>query len=178
MKHFYEDIKGWSQFNDQGELLNMILPLLSGRLNIAEIGVYMGRMTAMWNVELINKGIDYTYFAIDHFLGSEEHEKGIDYFGITVSNLNPIKDNLTIIRNESVKQSSNYPDEFFDIVYLDASHDYDSVKKDIKAWYPKVRKGGILCGDDYISGWPGVVRAVDEFFKPNKIGGQQWWIQK
>ena len=39
-------------------------------------------------------------------------------------------------------------DESFDLVFIDADHKYSSVVDDIKAWWPKVRKGGILCGHD------------------------------
>ena len=181
MEHFYDKIKGWSNETDQGELLKTILKTLNKEeIVIAEIGVYMGRCTAMWNVELINSNIKYTYYAIDHFEGSSEHNKNIDYYSETKKNIETIKENVNLIKNDSLSESKNYPDEFFDVVYIDASHDYDSVKKDIETWYPKVKKGGILCGDDYTSGWAGVIKAVDEFFvnKPIVIGHQQWMVQK
>ena len=76
----------------------------------------------------------------------------------------------------------NYPDEYFDIVYIDASHEYECVKEDIISWLPKVKIGGILCGDDYCVGWPQVVKAVDEILvNVNRAGlnsNQQWWIKK
>lgn len=53
-----------------------------------------------------------------------------------------------------------------DVVYIDADHSYESVRDDIRAWYPKVAVGGALCGHDYHTDgkvWPGVRRAVDEF---------------
>ena len=64
-------------------------------------------------------------------------------------------------------------------MYIDASHEYEYVIEDIKHWLPKVKKGGIICGDDYISGWPGVIQAVNEVFddKVNVVGGQQWWVK-
>jgi predicted O-methyltransferase YrrM len=181
MEHFYDKIQGWSNETDQGELLKEALNILNKKeIVIAEIGVYMGRCTAMWNVELINSGIDYKYYAIDHFEGSSEHDKNIDYYGETQKNIELIKENINLIKNNSLSECKNYPDEFFDIVYIDASHDYESVKKDIESWYPKVKNGGVICGDDYIGGWPGVVKAVDEFFKnkPTVIGLQQWMVQK
>jgi len=180
MKHFYEKIEGWASITEQGKLLETILPLLDNKkLVIAEIGVYQGRGTAMWNVELINKKMDYQYYAIDHFKGSEEHDKTIDYYSITRGNLKPIFENLNIIRNDSLSEAENYIDSFFDIIYIDASHDYESVKKDISAWFPKLKVGGVFCGDDYIVGWDGVIKAVDESFeKITKVGNQQWYVVK
>jgi hypothetical protein len=58
--------------------------------------------------------------------------------------------------------------EYFDWVYIDADHSYASVLQDLKHWYPQVKKGGFLCGDDY--GWSheltdGPKPAVDEFVR-------------
>ena len=49
-----------------------------------------------------------------------------------------------------------------DLVYLDAGHDYESIREDIRAWWPHVAPGGVLAGHDYDSFWPGVIRAVEE----------------
>jgi predicted O-methyltransferase YrrM len=57
-----------------------------------------------------------------------------------------------------------FEDESFDVIYIDADHSYDSVIKDMKLYLPKIKNGGFLCGHDYDSiGWPGVVKAVDEY---------------
>jgi len=50
-----------------------------------------------------------------------------------------------------------------DFVYIDAEHTYDACKADLHAWYPLIRPGGVISGHDY-GGFPGVTRAVDEFF--------------
>jgi hypothetical protein len=66
------------------------------------------------------------------------------------------------------------------MIYIDASHDYISVKEDINLWLPKLKPGGVICGDDYILGWPGVIQAVDEVFGKeniNVVGYQQWWVK-
>lgn len=181
MEHFYQNIDGYSDETDQGKLLKTILKniVVGNKLKIAEIGVYKGRCTAMWNVILINEGIDYDYYAIDHFLGSSEHNKNFDYYEVSLDNLKPIIDKINLIKNDSVSESKNYDDEYFDIVYIDASHEYEYVKEDILSWLPKVKNGGIICGDDYHPVWHGVIKAVDEFFgKINIVGNQQWWIKK
>ena len=60
-------------------------------------------------------------------------------------------------------------DGTLDWVYLDGRHDYDGVREDIEIWLPKIKKGGIIAGHDYahhpdIKQWPGVKKAVNEFF--------------
>jgi len=63
------------------------------------------------------------------------------------------------------------------VQHIDASHDYTNVMADIKAWYPKIKFGGTMSGDDYCSGWQGVVDAVDEYFGAGntKLYGKQYW---
>lgn len=48
-------------------------------------------------------------------------------------------------------------------VYVDAAHDYTSVRDDLVAWYPRLAPGGFIGGHDYNTPWFGVTRAVDEF---------------
>ena len=57
-----------------------------------------------------------------------------------------------IIRDLSVSVATLFADKTLDFVYIDAGHDIKSVTQDLKAWYPKVKEGGILIGDDYFDG--------------------------
>ena len=61
---------------------------------------------------------------------------------------------------------------------LDVSHDYDNVLADIRAWYPKVKSGGILAGDDYQNDFMGVVNAVNESFPGCQIENGSWIVRK
>lgn len=45
-----------------------------------------------------------------------------------------------------------------DLIYLDGAHDTASVYQDIIGWYPHLKEGGIMCGDDWL--WPTVQTAV------------------
>ena len=49
-------------------------------------------------------------------------------------------------------------------LWIDGDHSYEAVINDLYAYYPKLKKFGVLCGDDY--GHPsglGVIQAVQEF---------------
>lgn len=52
----------------------------------------------------------------------------------------------------------------FDVIFIDAQHDYEHCLQDIRLWWPKVRPGGYLCGHDYQHTFPGVMRAVASAF--------------
>jgi len=75
-------------------------------------------------------------------------------------------------REYTVDAAKHFPDNYFDLIYIDADHSYEGCKADIEAWYPKVKKGGFIIGDDYsdyvapVTGVVfGVVKAVTEFSK-------------
>jgi len=68
MEHFFQTIDGWSELHRQGILLETLLKDLNKNelIIIAEIGVYKGRGTAMWNSILLQNGVSYKYYAIDN----------------------------------------------------------------------------------------------------------------
>jgi hypothetical protein len=83
--------------------------------------------------------------------------------------LAPFEGRSTIWRMTSEEAAARTWAQSVDFVYLDARHDYESVKRDLELWYDKVSPGGIIAGDGYIDGdLPegrfGVKSAVDEFF--------------
>ena len=60
-----------------------------------------------------------------------------------------------------------------DLLFVDASHHYEDVRRDLVAWLPKVRSGGVIACHDYNpEGFPGVVRAVSEILlEPDAVVG-------
>jgi hypothetical protein len=70
---------------------------------------------------------------------------------------------VTIHKADSALTANEFPDEYFDWVYIDACHKYDFILADIQAWAPKVKTW--LMGHDFQSEEPygsGVMRAVIE----------------
>ena len=49
-----------------------------------------------------------------------------------------------------------------DLVLVDAGHSYENARADTMTALSLLSPGGIVVWDDYMPGWPGVVRAVDE----------------
>ncbi|QDT40359.1 hypothetical protein Pan241w_04150 [Gimesia alba] len=76
---------------------------------------------------------------------------------------------LEIYRGLSAEIAPHFSDGHFDFIYIDADHTYEGVCQDLELWWPKVRRGGVLSGHDYIlrknpKGLVfGVVPAVHEF---------------
>ena len=84
--------------------------------------------------------------------------------------------NLSIVKLESVKAAEMFEDNYFDVVFVDAGHDYKSICDDIDAWLLKVKKGGVFCGHDYMPDtWQSIIEAVDEKLgKPDEVHGTVW----
>ena len=88
--------------------------------------------------------------------------------------------NSELMRMTSEEAAKIVPDGYLDFVYIDALHDYDSVKQDIKLWLPKIRNGGYIGGHDYgYPPLPDVKKAVDEIFGvPQIIDTEYSWMIK
>lgn len=79
---------------------------------------------------------------------------------VKIERKNPGK--VRILQGDSVAMAAEVKDGSLDFVYLDANHAYEAVLADLKAWLPKIKKGGIMAGHDYNHLY-GVEKAVNEF---------------
>jgi hypothetical protein len=83
---------------------------------------------------------------------------------------------VEVYREYSFNAVKRFSDNFFDLIYIDADHSFEGCLKDINDWYPKIKSGGFLLGDDYriYEGRRpgikfGVIEAVNEFAKKNNL---------
>lgn len=67
---------------------------------------------------------------------------------------------LKILKGLSWEMASEVADQSLDFAFIDADHIEPAVRKDIEAWRPKVKPGGMLLGHDVHL--PSVRRAVDD----------------
>lgn len=159
---------------------------------IAEIGIFKGQTMRNILRSRVSKIIT-EYWAIDQWLAiyhDYEHwddfdQDDWDYFYRNVCKYIPWFPQLKIIKLPSVEAATLFWKGYFDLVFIDASHYYEDVLDDIKAWLPLVRKGGMLCGHDYNPDWntdesSNVKGAVNDFFGEENIikEASTVWIKK
>lgn len=141
---------------------------------IAEIGVYRGYLCKRM-VKYCSNFIS-EYWAIDPWVQMASHynwpTKGKNKLRLweprylSMCKLMRSFPKLHVIRTTSLKAAKLFPEQYFDLVFLDGDHFYEAIIKDIPAWLPLVKQGGLLIGHDYanIEGKTGVKKAVDEIF--------------
>lgn len=191
-------------------------------LQILEIGSWYGASALSWaqGLALHNGGVgnitcldgwepffdrdlhkDDVYVAMESALGSDVA------YNIFLHNIATVPEgiNRQHFRGKSERILPLLGKECFDIIFIDADHTYEPVKKDILLSMPLVKDGGIICGDDLNlqmkdcdaefartnkhldfvrdpkSGrnmHPGVTVAVDEIFGEVSMWGGFWAMQK
>ena len=133
------------------------------KMKMLEIGSYMGESTMMFASSNLFSEIH----CIDPFEGHEQFNLDNNYDWNFVEEQFKINtrffNNINLHKNYSYKIVDKFSDKYFDFIYIDASHRYEDVKRDIECYLPKLKKDGIIAGHDYHkSEWPGVVQAVNE----------------
>ena len=170
-------ITGWMELDE----LLWLARMAKKHKAIVEIGSFLGRSTRALADNTPGKVI-----AVDTFKASFESEPDTQLpndldrskiFEIFMKNMKGIK-NLTPMKMRSVKAAKKLKTQKkkFDMVFIDAGHNYEDVKADIKAWKPLLKPGGLLCGHDYEHPhFPGVTQAVEELLPGHRKGAGRIW---
>lgn len=181
----YESIEGW--FNYAG-FYDLMLAKFDNAVFV-EIGAWKGMSIAYMAESIKNLHKDILFFAIDTFEGSKgdkyiEEDPDLQngtLFEKYLNNIEPLKEFVTTIKGDSHVVHSQFPDESIDFLYIDGDHAYESIKKDILLWYPKIKNGGIISGHDFDNVHTGVEQAVRESFPVVQTWGSNnfvWYYQK
>jgi len=123
-----------------------------------EVGSFLGTGSTAHIGQLLQSRKGSNLFAVDHWLGSYNHQEGLNAYDPILpllydqflSNMIHLKlTNVVIpIRMESVA-AAQYLNELFDFIYIDAEHLEEFVYNDLVAWYPHLKENGVFCGDDW-----------------------------
>lgn len=159
-----------------------------------EVGSAWGKSAVYMMERLHQQNKKIKFYCIDIFTQAEDIDGIIFPFGIGKEYRNKMRDQTLYydfiynthnsfakdfkpipIRTYSDLGSNIFEEETCKAVFIDAAHDYDSVKKDLESWWPKICKGGILAGHDFYgkengrNEENGVALAVKEFLKKNNL---------
>lgn len=180
-----EDLHGWG---GHPEFFESIISSSKPKL-IVEVGTWKGR-SAITMADICKKHkIKAQIVCVDTWLGAAEfwvdHSDEKRYKSLGLKNGYPtvyyqFLSNVVQREHEDVivpfPQASSVAAKFFkqmrlkpDLVYIDASHEYDDVLMDLRLWHDLLAPGGRLFGDDYCDHWHGVKHAVNNFYSRGEI---------
>lgn len=159
------------------------LPSLLKQLGLKGKGVEIGVQTGRYSKKILS-GSDLTLFSVDPWIRfpRQEYRDVSNVFQLqhsyrylkTILRLLKFKTRSVCLRMLSEDAAQLFKPGALDFVYIDAVHTYEGCKKDIELWWPKVKKGGVFAGHDYVNGKfffgnYGVKKAVNEFVKKHKL---------
>jgi hypothetical protein len=148
---------------------------------VAEVGVAHGDFS-----EFLIDLLDPTRFvAIDLFdmekypviwgVPQEVLFKGMTHFNFYRHRFAALGNQVAIVQGPSKECLARLPDEYFDLIYVDAAHDYENVRSDAVLSVQKVKPRGAIVFNDYTMHDPylqadyGVVRAVNELVHSHNL---------
>lgn len=130
---------------------------------MVEVGVDRAEYASLF----LSKWQGFDYWGIDAYQPYPEmnFDRHADYL-MAVSRLQPYARRVKLVKMPSVQAAQLFAPESVDFVYIDGAHDQRSVLIDIKTWWPKLTKQGIMAGHDWSdqAHLVGVKAAVREFF--------------
>ena len=180
--------RDWSQvpgFFNFWPFYNEIALLLKDGDVVAEVGVWLGRSIIHLAQMCQRLGKSVKFIAADSFKGESgqsAHAKTVAKNGGSIrsefeANIKRcgVSDVIEILEGDSSAAAADIPNGSLAFCFIDAAHNYESVKRDIIAWRPKVKSGGILAGHDIQ--WPDVRRAVEELVPAAKKTAATWFLK-
>ena len=169
----------------------LVSHLIKERLKLkrgAEVGIWKGQSTEYLlshhrklKIIAVDPYEFYSHYDTFHDLGQFNTQRKLDgLYEVVVARLRQkFGKRFELIRERSVPAADKIKDGSLDFCFLDANYGYDFVKKDIQAWLPKVRNGGVIIGQNIASNkdGPGCVRrAVVDTLGRYKVKGGRWYV--
>jgi hypothetical protein len=158
--------------------------------SVAEIGVWRGHMSRRLlyrlnlHLVLVDPWGEINTNNDDYYEREFDGQNWDEIKQQAIKNVAWAADRVRVYQGTS-EGASEYFDEKFDVVFIDADHTYEACAKDIGLWWPKVADGGYLGGHDYRTDKEGfgVIEAVNEFAEETGLEvvlgeNYTWFIKK
>jgi hypothetical protein len=166
----WENVPGWFTKYDATAYTNMLERIPDGG-SLIEVGCYVGKSLCSQAEVIKRKGIH--VLAVDLFKGEGVYKDIFalvppdEMFSNFEKNMKAFGLEPTAFRGDSLEAAKL--DIMADAIFIDADHSYDGVRKDLIAWWPHLKYGGIIGGHDYYDeGGYGLCCAVNFF--PGFVG--------
>jgi hypothetical protein len=171
IEHFYKQVPGFFSFQ---LVYDLGLSKIPNDGKWVEVGAWQGQSLSYAVVESLKKEKNVEFYCVDIWTLLDRHitdeiTNDQDLYNTFIKNIEPIKDYINIIKESSATASRHFQDNSLDFVMIDADHSYEAVKKDMEVWWPKVKPGGMMVGDDMRKHYPGVKQACWEFVNKHNI---------
>lgn len=174
LKHYYQSL-GENWFTYPNLYKGMVQRFNDA--HFVEVGSWKGMSSCFMAVEIVNSGKNIRFDCVDtwDWIENTDIPKSLykNIWEEFSKNIEPVKKVVNPVRMISWEAAKLYEDESLDFVFIDASHDEESFTKDLDAWLPKVRKGGVIAGHDYRDD---VKKVIDKRFKVEV--GEFCWIKE
>jgi hypothetical protein len=111
-------------------------------------------------------------------IAAHPQSRHTEAYNRTMKSIAPYMDRVLILKGDSVPMAENIEDNSIDFVFIDGDHSEEGVSKDIKAYLPKIKKGGFLSGHDWNGKW-GTEKGVLQHFKRERVSldaNSTWFI--
>lgn len=172
-----EHIEGWLSPIECFALLKLA-EVGPGVGEIVEIGSMLGKSTC-WLATGSKKTHREKIIAIDHFIGSPEHQPGQQYecktlsqegttFHKFIENLKSVElvDYIGPIQASSEEAAKNWK-KAIRLLFIDGNHSYENTKQDFLLWSPFICNEGIICFHD-VGEWEGCTKFYEELILSSK----------
>jgi glycosyltransferase involved in cell wall biosynthesis len=182
LEHMYKLPEGWFYQGDVDEYRRLVEDVPEDG-TICELGCYKGR--SLCSVADIIKRKKLNVHVVDIFTGTDCEKKEENYRNIFEENIKrfgiydqvKIHEGYTknVINDFSIYAEGNLARPIFDLLFIDASHLYEDVKRDIEDWLPLIKNNGVISGHDY-GNWEGVSKAVNERWDNVRVNSEHFGI--
>lgn len=167
-------ISGYTSSEDLTVLYDLAASVPKGQ-DVVELGSYHGRSTVALASATSNR-----VWAVDAFDPLAVSD-GSDVIGDEVQFLKNTKGyRVELLRTNVIQAGHEWQGKPIGMLFLDASHDYETTRDTFLAWLPHVAYNGIIAFHDYHPTWPGVVRTVDEvaeYFDNQHLVNALWYAR-
>lgn len=96
-------------------------------------------------------------------------KEGVEIIGVDLRDDPKVPDTFFFQMDSQNEWTPKTVSRKIDVIFIDGDHTYEGCKADIDTWYPFMTKTGVMLFHDCDASSPGVVQAVHEFAKENKL---------